>query len=94
MATTLGAGMSDPVLAGPGVARQSTAASGSTCPVPPGTGQPISVVSGDVPLPSLHPGAVGDRMDRTLAAGVRDRLHGAARDRVPDGADAHRRMAA
>jgi len=27
-------------------------------------------------------------------ADVRDRRHGAARDRVPDGADAHRRLAA
>jgi len=29
-----------------------------------------------------------------MDADVRDRLHGAARDRVSDGADAHRRMAA
>jgi len=61
---------------------------------PPGIGGPASVGSGDVPLSSRHPGAVGDRLDRPLDADVRDRLHGAARDRVPDGADAHRRMAA
>ena len=70
-------------------------------PAPAG---PTSVGSGDGHLSSRHapkahssppdPGALGDRLDRPLDADVRDRLHGAARDRVPDGADAHRRMAA
>ena len=70
-------------------------------PAPAG---PTSVGSGDGHLSSRHapkayssppdPGALGDRLDRPLDADVRDRRHGAARDRVPDGADAHRRMAA
>jgi len=60
-------------------------------PAPAG---PASVGSEDVPLSSRHPGALGVRLDRPLDADVRDRRHGAARDRVPDGADAHRRMAA
>ena len=60
----------------------------------PAPARPASVGSQDVPLSSRHPGAVGDRLDRPLDADVRDRRHGAARDRVSDGADAHRRMAA
>jgi len=60
-------------------------------PAPAG---PASVGSEDVPLSSRHPGALGVRLDRPLDADVRDRRHGAARDRVQDGADAHRRLAA
>jgi hypothetical protein len=48
---------------------------------------------GDVPLSSRDSGAVGDRLDRPLDADVRDRLHGAARNRVQDDADAHGRLA-
>ena len=67
--------------------------SGPARPRPAPAG-PVSVGSGDAHLSSRHPGAVGDRLDRPLDADVRDHRHGAARDRVQDGADAHRRMAA
>ena len=57
------------------------ASGGREGPAPVG---PASVGSGDGHLSARHRGAVGDRLDRSLDADVRDRLHGAAGDRVPD----------
>jgi hypothetical protein len=69
------------------------AQSGAAKPRPPGTGRAAAVGFGDVPLSSRASGAVGVGLDRPLDANVRNRLHGTACDRVPDDADAHRRMA-
>ena len=44
-------------------------------------------------LPGTRTSAADGVAPRSLDADVRDRLHGAAGDRVPDGAGAHRRMA-